>query len=202
MKREIQCHCGNTIETDFSEEIDLVKHPETIDEIINGTFMSVTCDTCGAVLKPEFRTHIYDSSGRIDITFLPELERTAYLAGRVQADSERVAVGFSELREKILILKADLDDRAVEILKFLLLEKSENPEEVNIILVEIQEENELVFHLHGMKKDEVGVTSIPFHLYRKVYESLDERVAEEPYSSIAQGQYVSINKITIEDEES
>lgn len=206
MKRELTCFCGNTIETDFPEEIDISKRPETLEEIINGGFMSVTCDSCGKILKPEFRSRIYDSSGAVDIMFFPELERTRYLAGKTESNAERVAIGFPELREKILAVKHKLDDRAVEILKFFLLEKVENPGEVSVTLVDIEqrdeEEKSLVFHIRGLKEEEIGVPKVPIDLYNRIIDSLEERLSGEPFNSFATGQYVSINKISIEDEES
>ncbi len=202
MNRELTCHCGETVEADFPEEIDISSKPETIEEILNGSFLSVTCDSCGELLKPEFSTRIYDSGGRLDLYYLPELERTRYLAGKIETEAERVAVGFTELREKILIFSNNLDDRAVEILKFMLLEKIDEPNKSDITLVEINDEEELVFHIEGIKENEVGVSKVPMHLYRRIYDSLDERLQEEPFTSIAEGQYVSIHKISIEDEES
>ena len=201
MKRELTCHCGETVEADFPEEIDISSRPETVDEILNGSFLSVTCNSCGELLKPEFSTHIYDSGGRLDLCYLPELERTRYLAGKVETDAERVAIGFPELREKILLFSKSLDDRAVELLKFMLLEKMEEPNRADITLVEVNDQEELVFHIEGIKENEVGVSKIPLHLYTKIYDSLDERLQEESFSNIAEGQYVSIHKISIEDEE-
>jgi hypothetical protein len=202
MKRELTCHCGETVEADFPEEVDISSMPETIEEILNGSFLSVTCGSCGELLKPEFSTHIYDSGGRLNLYYLPELERTRYLAGKVETDADRVAIGFPELREKILMFSRGLDDRAVEILKFMLLEKIEDPDQADITLVELSERDELVFHIEGIKEDEVGVSKVPMDLYNKIWNSLDERLQEEPFSSIAEGQYVSIHKISIEDEES
>ncbi|MFO7849652.1 MAG: CpXC domain-containing protein [Spirochaetia bacterium] len=202
MKREITCRCGETLETDFPEQMDISKNPETIDKILNGTFMSIKCSSCGAVLKPEFTTKIIDSGGKVDITFFPELERTRYLSGLSSTDTRRVAIGFPELREKFLLFKKNLDDRVVEIIKFLLLEKVEEPDEVTITMVDFDEGEQLVFHIEGIKEKEVGVSRIPIHLYNRVADSLEKRLEEEPFAQIADGQYVSINKISIEDDES
>ena len=206
MKRDLTCHCGHSIEVDFPEEIDISAEPETVDEILRGTFMSVTCDSCKSDIKPEFTVHITDSSGALDITFLPELERLRYLSGKMEIESGRDAIGFAELREKMLMYRESLDDRAIEILKFLLLEKLEDPDEAIITLVDVEKdgdasEGQLVFHIEGVKEQEIGVTKMPMRMYDRVYGSLEERLEEEPFNSFAGGQYVSINKISIEDEE-
>ncbi len=202
MKRELQCHCGEKIETDFPEEIDISSRPEAMEEIISGSFMSVRCPACNALLKPEFFTHIFDSSGRLDLSLLPELDRSRYLAGKLEVHSKHVAIGFPELREKILLFKEGYDDRAVEILKFLLLQKIDDPDSADIRLMEISDDGELIFHISGLKKEEVAVSRLPGRLYERVFSDLEERIEEEPFSEISAGQYVSINKISIEDEES
>ncbi len=200
MKRKLTCHCGTEIESDFPEEIQLEDNARIIDEILDGSFMSVRCDSCGTLLKPEFATVIRDSRRGWDITFIPELERTRYLTGKREVTTNRLVIGFRELREKAVMLRAGLDDRPIEILKFFLLEKLEEPDESSISLFEVSEEDNLVFHIEG-KGEELGLTKMPMDMYRKVCDGLEERIKEEPFSTIVEEPYISINKISIEEEE-
>lgn len=200
MKRKLTCHCGAEIESDFPEEIDLSQEPRTIDEILDGTFMSVRCTSCGALLKPEFATVLHGSDRGWNITFIPELERTGYLTGKREVKTNRLVIGFRELREKAVMLREGLDDRPIEILKFYLLEKLEEPDEMSISLFEVSEDENLVFHIEG-KGEELGLTKMPMRMYEKVFDELEERIKEEPFFSIVAEPYVSINKICLEEDE-
>jgi hypothetical protein len=199
MKRDITCYCGHEFEADFPEEIDISRQPEVCEQVLSGTFMSVTCEQCGKELKPEFPVYIYDSGDNFELYFIPEIERGAYMSGRSSYAAGRVAIGFPEFREKCAIYQNKLDDRVVEILKYLLYEKTEDPESVTIYFESLQG-GSLEFRIFGMKESEVGITRVPERLYRKVEAELDKRIQEEPFATITAPPYVSVQKISIEDE--
>lgn len=203
MKRRITCHCGNTVEYNFPGRIDISKKPNIAEEILENTFLRVTCDKCGADLKPDFSMifeNVPSPMGKICIHYLPEIERTLFLAGKIDTSCERIVIGYPELREKFLIFREDLDDRAIEILKFLLLEKAESSGDLTILLQEADGET-LAFYLYGLKEGEVGVSRIPLSLYEKVISTYDERArVDEVYRQISDTPYVSINKISLEEE--
>ncbi len=200
MQRDITCYCGHEFKADFPEEIDISMYPEVCEQIISGTFMSVTCEKCGKELKPEFPVYFYNSGDTLDLYFIPEIERGAFMSGRSSYQASRVAIGFPELREKCSIYQSKLDDRIVEILKFLLYEKAENPEEVTIYF-ETLSDGSLEFRIFGMKDDEMGITHVPERLYRKVESELDQRLQEEPFATITTPPYVSVQNISIDTEE-
>lgn len=210
MKRDIVCHCGNTIQQDLPETIDVQKDPQVIQQILEGSFMQVTCDSCGEILKPDFPVHFDNltiAGQKLELDYLPELERTQFFRNKVDTSAGRVAIGYPELREKMLASTHGLDDRALEILKFLLAEKALDQElsehhfnDINIILNDI-DNLQLEFYFYGLKDKEVAVPRISMDLYNKVLESLPERLENELYSEIVNPPYVSINKIAIETEE-
>jgi hypothetical protein len=200
MEREITCYCGHKFTADFPEEIDVAMQPETCEQVINGTFMTITCEKCGKELKPEFPVYLYDSGDGLSIYFIPEIERGSYMSGRSGYSADRVAIGFPEFREKCAVYQHKLDDRIVEILKYLLYEKTDDPEAVTIYFETFQE-GSLEFRVFGIRENEVGITKVPERLYRKVEEELEQRLQEEPFATIAAPPYVSVQKISIEDEE-
>jgi len=203
MKRKITCHCGNIVDYSFPEKIDVFKKPALVDGILENTFLQVACDSCGAELKPDFSMifeQVTGPSGKICIHYLPEVERTLFLAGKIDTPCERIVIGYPELREKLLMFRESLDDRAVEILKFLLLEKAQSRENLTILLQE-KKDAYLTFHLYGLKEGEVGISRVPLSLYEKVISTYDERVkTDEVYGQITKAPYVSINKISLEEE--
>ncbi|MFW5727018.1 MAG: CpXC domain-containing protein [Spirochaetia bacterium] len=207
MKRDIVCHCGNTIQQDLPDIIDVQGNPQVIQRILEGSFMQVTCNSCGETLKPDFPVHFKNltiAGEQLDLDYLPELERTQFFRNKIETSAQRVAIGYPELREKMLTSVHGLDDRALEILKFLLAEKALDKDlikhsfnDITIILNDIGN-NQLVFYVYGLKDEEVAIPRINMDLYNKVLESLPERLQSELYSEIANPPYVSINKIEIE----
>ena len=203
MQRETLCYCGHTVSHDFPERLDLSKERGAVDEILDGTFLQITCDACGEVLKPDFPILLEKvpyPAGTLSIEYFPEPERVRYLSGKLSSQADRVVIGYPELREKIFIFKSLLDDRAVEILKFLLLEKADTADPLTILLEDCTDE-QLSFYIYGLKEKEVGVTTLPMDIYQKVLETLDERMQNEVYAQITDPPYVSINKISLEEGE-
>ncbi|HDQ13530.1 MAG TPA: hypothetical protein ENN41_01800 [Sediminispirochaeta sp.] len=204
MKQVMTCHCGKEIEFDVPDSFNIADEPRLIEEIIDGSFMELECESCGAKLRPDIPLlfeRISTTEGKIRLRYIPEPQRTRYLGSKLSEDDvERWAIGYEELREKFLIFSHQLDDRLIEFIKFLLLEKAESAENVRIVLAEIEEDH-YTFYIHGLREQEVGISKIPRSLYQKVLASLTERMQNEVYSQIAEPPYVSINKISLEEED-
>lgn len=203
MQRETLCYCGNTVTHDFPEKIDVSRERDTIDAILDGSFLQISCDKCGEILKPDFPIlleNVPSPLGPISMDYFPEPERVRYLSGKLRSSSDRVVIGYPELREKIFIFKSLLDDRVVEILKFLLWEKAETTESLTILLEECTDE-QLSFYIYGLKEKEVGVTSMPMDIYQKVFDTLQDRMQNDVYAQITEAPYISINKISLEEGE-
>jgi len=197
--RSVSCKCENLIETDLPELIDLATRPETYEEIRHGAFQNLTCDRCGLNLKPELAVRLKDSARGLDLQFLPEEERNDYLMGRIPVEATRLAIGYRELAEKIRLLDADLDDGAVEILKFFLKKKTGN-DDAQIFFQEIRD-GHLVFHIYGIREDEIALSRLPLPVYRDTLASLSSRSDRELYAVILAPPYVSANKVSIQEEE-
>jgi len=197
--RSVSCKCENLIETDLPELIDLATRPETYEEIRHGSFQNLTCDRCGLNLKPELPVRLQDSVRGLDLQFLPETERSDYLMGRIPVEAPRLAIGYRELAEKIRLLDAGLDDGAVEILKFFLKKKTGN-DDAQIFFQEIRD-GHLVFHIYGIREDEIALSRLPLPVYRDTLASLSSRSDRELYAVILAPPYVSANKVSIQEEE-
>lgn len=197
-KRKITCYCDNEIEIEVPVAIDLEKEPETERKILDGSFLSFTCNQCGKVLKPEFPIRIFDKKNRIEIFLLPELERGAFSNGKAKYELEdaergRVVIGYPELVEKLKIARSSLDDRVIEIMKFYLLEKAGADDSVQAYFYEKLSES-IEFHIHGMREGEVGVSKVPFRIYEQIEGELDDKVTDELFAPIVEPPYVSIQK--------
>lgn len=198
-KHTIVCFCENSVEITVPEKINLEEDPDVEVHIIEGTFLTYTCSFCGKELKPELPVHLVDYSRNIDLYFIPEHERAAYLSGKKQfPPHKRVVIGYPELVEKIKLYRWDLDDRIIEIIKFYLLEKAGGSPEIKVYLDTFEDEL-LVFHLHGVKQDEIGIVNIPLSFYEKTEKQFDEIGSDNQFRELLHPPYISIHKIYIGD---
>ena len=207
-RRRIACFCEKVFEAELPTIVDLVARPDTAGEVMRGEFMAVTCPACGKRLTPEFPCRFTGVSagklGVLDIELVPEAERVAYLAGRLGRDlgkPDRVVIGVPELAEKLAIFRAGLDDRAVEILKFLLVSRpgkgGEAPAAGREVVAAFRgaEGDRLVFHVAGLREGEVAVARPERTLYDRVASDLEDRLATEPFRDFCEPPYVSLRRV-------
>ncbi len=193
----IPCHCGNTIETEVDEVIELESKPEIYSDIIEGKFLSFECPKCGNEVKTEARVRLTDKKQGIDIDFIPESDRMMFLSGKITTKAKRVVIGYNELVEKITCFGAKLDDRAIEIIKFNMLEKAES--DLIRIFFNNKDNEELIFHIHGLKPEQIGISRLPMAVYAKIIQQLDELLKNDDIKLFTKGPYVSVEQIYLED---
>ncbi len=208
MKKTITCMCEHRFEANIPDKVDLEKTPDTVASIMDGTFMTVPCPSCGKVLKPEFPFTIVHGGQGWEIHFVPELERQETMRRPPSVKGKRrarVVIGYSELLEKIKIFSEKLDDRVVEYLKYFILSKvmEQTAEEESDVDVYFQERkgDDLEFHIHGLKSDEVGVFKLPMASYQKALADIDRHAEEEPFRDFLTPPYVSLNRFYSWDDE-
>ena len=199
MKKILPCPCGKPAEFEYEENAVLDK--ETEDIILSGSFMTAVCGSCGKTLKPDFTVRFKNEEKGIDILYVPEKERDDYLRGKsnlIYKKPKRVVIGYQELAEKIRILRENLDDLVIESAKYYILSKIENetnPEnEINIYFNNIHDDK-LVFEIHGLHDDEVGLLPIDKSFYELNAEKLEENSSTEPFKTFLEPPYISLMKV-------
>ena len=199
MKVIMPCHCGHRIDYEYDDEVEITQ--EIYSEIIHGKFMSVVCPKCGITLKPEYSIMFTYPPRQIKICLVPELQRDSFLRGKSPLSykkTDRFVIGFMELAEKLKIFEADFDDVVVECVKYYILSKIENENKLeNEVIVYFNgfENNKLVFHIHGLVKNEVGVLPIDMNFYNMTSEKLKDSIKEEPFKTFLAPPYVSVLKV-------
>ncbi len=201
MKRQMVCFCEHRFEADLIDEVDLQRDPQMEEAILAGGFLATKCPRCGRLLKPECPLRVRDAGRGIDLFMVPEEDRREYLRGVLPYSTrgaQRVVIGFAELVEKLQEARAGLDERAVEVLKYYLLNRAleayETADRVTVLLNR-QEGETLVFHLHGLKQEEVAVVRIPRQKHDQALAGLESRLREEPFDRLLKPPYVSINNL-------
>jgi hypothetical protein len=171
--------------------------------------MAVSCPACGKRLTPEFPCRFTGvaagSLGVLDIELVPEAERVAFLSGRLGRElrkPDRVVIGVPELAEKFTIFRAGLDDRAVEMLKFLLVTRPGRDGELSpatgrevVVSFRGEEGGRLVFHIAGLREGEVAVARLERVLYDRIVADLENRLTEESFRDFCEPPYVSLRRV-------
>jgi hypothetical protein len=199
--RHIACFCESSFDVEVPQSADLAADPDVEEQILNGQFMAVTCPACGKRLTPEFPFRLTGVKGVGELFLVPEADRGAFILGTLDypvGKPGRVAVGFPELAEKVLIFGRGLDDRVIEIMKYYLLTGAAGPDaeadrEVSLAY-RGEEGGKHLFHILGMKEGEIGVARLAAELYAKIASDLQKRILEEPFKDFCQPPWVSLRK--------
>jgi len=197
MKKNFSCLCGANIQLDYSEEIDIDGKKEYLDEIFNGTFMSVICPSCGKKHKPELKITITWKSKNLKMEVLAELERGEYYRRKKHNLSFQTVIGFPEMADRLAVIKDNLEPVAIETLKsFLLTKAAENYPENDInAWYNCCGAESIEFHLDGIKPGEIAVMKIPRELYEKTLDDYKKHPKKEIFTSLRTGSYLSVQNL-------
>jgi hypothetical protein len=202
--RQVTCKCETAFEADLPEEVDLDAQPGALDDILKGEFLTARCPNCGALLKPELRVRLQSRKRGLDLVVLTELERTSLYLGKAGLpEGAEAVVGYSELFERARMLADGLDPGAVEILKYLLLQKAEEqaPEAELSVAYAGKKDGKLAFHLAGLKEGQVAVLPIDPSTYQKTLADKPRSLREAPFDRILKGPYRSIRVLEADSED-
>jgi hypothetical protein len=200
--RRVACFCESTFDAEIPETGDLSSEPGLAETILAGDFMAVTCSACGKRLTPEYPFRLSGVPVVGEILLIPEADRGAYLRGKLEYAAGapgRVALGFRELAEKVLIFSRGLDDRVIEIMKYYLLTGAGSGQETDSdawLSYRGQEAGKHLFHILGLKDGEVGIARLAPELYAKIAADIEKRVQEESFREFCEPPWVSLRKAT------
>lgn len=188
---EITCpRCGHIFKKDLNTAI----FSETMerDKLLNRDFASLLCPSCGHDFRLNYRFIYTDDRLKFmvvnDSDFVGSSHRLALISSLSLLDKLRrdelskfrtiMTTNLDELREKILILESGLDDRTVELMKYILLESDElslNHDDVASFVIEEVDK----FILTSKTK---GVMSLPFpkEVYDKIAETYGSSFDNKP----------------------
>jgi hypothetical protein len=135
---------------------------------------------------------------------LPESERMSLYLGKAGIpDGAEAVVGYAELFERVKVLSDKLDPVAMEILKYLLMQKAEEqaPDADISVAYAGMKDGKLSFHLSGLKEGQVAVLPIETSTYAKTLEDKPRSIREAPFDRIFKGPYRSIRMLETDSEE-
>jgi len=207
MIRKIYCLCESTFEEDIPQEIDLDKEPAYLNEILDGSLFSFTCKNCNKKHKPEFLLTVLWPSRKLRMEVFPELDRSDFFRRQkapVYKDDLvlETVIGYPEMADRIAVLNDGLDPVATEAIKYYLHMKAEEQSRENEIIIwyyGLSDSSHLLFHIHGMRSNEIAKMKIPLTLYDETLNDYKKHPKKEIYKSLRFKTYLSVrNTMKIE----
>lgn len=200
--RKLTCHCEQVFNVDLPESVDLDANPETIANIANGSFLSCVCPACNSVLHTDLKTKVEWPSKKSTLTLIPEIDRLTFLSGNLnEISGTTVVIGYAELADRVAVITNALDPVAIEALKYHLAVKAAETAQsakTSIYFERTTESGDIVFHIHGLKENEVAVMTVPADVYRSVLADIKANPADDTYTALVRGDYLSYQNILIE----
>lgn len=173
--------CGHEQELTVTPSVNVTVDPEMREKVMSGDLFLFTCEKCGFSGFAGF-PFIYEdkeTNGGFLLYLEPDCQdRSVGIEGDVadqvllQNMTMRLVTTLNELKEKIFIFEAGLDDRVVELFKTLALSKmkadnaDEMPDELRFTKVETVEGEELIIFAAFKEEEYIGALELPFSLYQ------------------------------------
>ena len=195
-KQNVKCpNCGQLGEVTVWNAITVKDSPDLKADLLAGKINMFRCGSCGhTALMP---THLlyHDEDKKLLISFTPceeKLRRRLY-DNVIETSKEsgalekfngynlRFVTEYNELLEKLLIFDAGLNDKAVEVIKLMVLSQDLEKAEQRVCRFGKLESGSLEFMIHDRKENQVYTSSVPKDSYDTIYSRLRES-GMKPYS--------------------
>lgn len=174
---KIQCpHCKNESERMPLSSINVDRNPEMRAKIQDLSCFRWRCPVCGAtslVMDP----CLYHDLANQFMVWLRDNKPESADFDPLTGYTLRWTTDFNAFREKINILERGLDDRAVEVMKYLLLAQLKNDLDVVELLFHELNERTAEFRFVAVLSDGMEqYISMPGETYRKIAQDVEERL--------------------------
>ncbi|HJJ46745.1 MAG TPA: CpXC domain-containing protein [Methanocorpusculum sp.] len=176
--------CGHEQELHIIPSVNVTLDPDMREMVLSGDIFLFTCEKCGfsGFAGYPFIYEDKERNGGFLIYMEPECEeREVGIDGDVadqvllQNMTMRLVTTINELKEKIFIFEAGLDDRVVELFKTLALSKmwADNtekiPDELRFTRLETVDMEQKVFFTGFRKEEYLGILELPYSLYQNCF---------------------------------
>ena len=187
----LRCPFCNTEEQhNLYPVVDLVENPSLKLGLLTDALFSVRCKKCNNLFSVMHEMLVMDKEASFAILLAPESELT-----EIKEPSEeigqfttlRLVNSSDELKEKILLLDAGLDDKTIELCKMYLLMKMERPG-LTLLYADYQVgESQMLFSAFNEKDEMEETIQCSDGLYTQLLKTAEE-------FSLKQGYFLRINQ--------
>jgi len=197
MKKNITCFCRTNFQFEYNDEINIDENQDVLNQILEGTFMSTNCPSCGKKFKPELKIRIIWKSKNLLMDVIPELERGEFYRNKKDKSNAQIIIGFPEMADRLSVIKDDLEPVVIETIKsFLLAKAAENfPENDVNAWYHCSAPSGIEFHLDGIRKGEMAVMRIPRETYDRTLDDYKNHPKKSIYSSLQVKSYLSVQNL-------
>ncbi len=184
VKKEHRCpECGKIFQVSMHATVLPGEHPELRKSILSETFFSFTCPNCGyqADMVYPVLYHDREAGYMIYLSAHPEPALSQKVPQELSDVRKRVVRNQKELKEKILIFDAELDDTAIEIVKLAVLDiiaKKYGDENARAFFQSANEET-VDFAVFYTNYTDPVIQSAGVSLYRQAQELLEKAQWQE-----------------------
>jgi len=188
-KREIKCpKCANLCEMTLWQSITVSDSPDLKEDLLKGRVNIFRCASCGAVALVPTPLLYHDEEKHLMISFSPceeddrlrlfnEVRETSRASGELSELSDynlRFVTTYNELLEKVLISDCGLSDRAIEVLKLLVLMQDADKMENRVCMFGKKDGEQIEFMVQDKKEEQIYTSRVPMDTYNTVLKSLHD----------------------------
>ena len=164
--------------------VDLVENPSLKLGLLTDSLFSVRCSECNNQFAVIHEMLVMDKEASFAILLAPDSTLTEFKEPSEeigQFETLRLVNTSDELKEKILLLDAGLDDKTIELCKMYLLMKMESPGHTLLYADHQKGEGQMLFSLFNEKDEMEETIQCSDGLYTQLVKTAEEFSLKEGY---------------------
>lgn len=197
LKQSVKCpECEQMSEITIWSSITAKDSPDLKRDLLSGKVNMFKCPSCSHTALMPHPMLYSDEDAKLMISFSPtndvvlkdkmfeKVKESSAKSGeleKLEGYNLRFITDYNELLEKILIFDNSLNDKAIEVIKLMILSQDVDKSEQRMCRFGKVSDGELEFMIHDFIENQVYTSRVPKSSYDTVYESLIES-GMKPYS--------------------
>ena len=190
IKQSVKCpSCEQMSEITVWSSITVKDSPDLKADVLGGKVNIFRCPSCAHIGLMPHPMLYHDEDKRLMISFSPtndavlkqqlfeNIKSSSAQSGELEklnGYNLRFVTDYNELLEKVLIFDNGLNDKAVEVIKLMVLSADEDKSEQRVCRFGKVENDTIEFMVHDFIENQIYTSAVPMSSYTSVYNSLIE----------------------------
>ncbi len=187
-KQTIKCpKCGQMHEVTVWNSITVSDSPDLKEDLLKGRVNIFNCPACSHKALMPVPLLYHDEAKKLMISFSPcednvlknqlfsEIKETSKESGELknlEGYNLRFVAEYNSLLEKILLSDSGLSDKAIELIKLMILTQEPEKSEHRVCMFGKFENDEIEFMVQDKKENQIYTSKVPKKSYDAIYEQL------------------------------